>query len=135
MQSLAQHQKAPKVLVVDNAWHVRCTIEDLLAAEGYDVGSAEDGVAAVEAFGREKPDLVLMDLLMPRKDGIEACMEIRRMDEDARILFMTGLGHQATAREVADAGGMGIVPKPVAAGKLRRAIATALGNGDGEGND
>jgi CheY-like chemotaxis protein len=67
-----------KVLVVDDDPDARETVRFVLEAEGYEVLEAEDGQMGVEMVRSLKPDLVIMDMMMPRKDGFVACMELKK---------------------------------------------------------
>ena len=71
-------ETAPKkVLIVDDEMRMRRIITDYLRIKGYDTVEAADGVEALERFAAEKPDLVLLDVMMPRMDGWEVCRHIR----------------------------------------------------------
>lgn len=68
----------PKVLVIDDDPHIRDVVCFALRRAGFDVSEAADGQAGMAAFGRDKPDLVVLDILMPGMDGLELCRAIRR---------------------------------------------------------
>jgi CheY-like chemotaxis protein len=78
-----------KVLIVDDNSHVRSLLRTMLAGEGREFSEAADGVDAVEQYGREAPDVVLMDLRMPRCDGIEATRKIIHDWPGACVLIVT----------------------------------------------
>ncbi len=85
------------VLVADDEDAVRSVIVGALRRAGYDVAEARNGREAVEHFKAASADIVLMDLLMPIKDGIEALMEIRRVAPTAKIIAMSGGGRIAAS--------------------------------------
>ena len=78
-----------RILVVDDEPAVRVALERALALEGYDVGSADDGQAALRALQRERPELVVLDVLMPGLDGLAVCRRLRRDGDRTPILMLT----------------------------------------------
>jgi two-component system OmpR family response regulator len=79
------------VLIVDNDPLFRTFVRELLERAGFDVVEAEDGEAALEAASRRKPDLVLLDVCLPRASGYEVCHELRdRVGDALGIIFMSG---------------------------------------------
>lgn len=82
-----------KILVADDEIKIRETIKDYLTAKGFDVTLAKDGEVAVYTAEEESFDLILLDVLMPKKDGLSACKEIRSFT-DVPILFLSALGQE-----------------------------------------
>lgn len=82
-----------KILVADDEIKIRETIKDYLTAKGFDVTLAKDGEVAVYTAEEESFDLILLDVLMPKKDGLTACKEIRNFT-DVPILFLSALGQE-----------------------------------------
>ena len=78
---------SPKVLVADDEPNIVRLLRLYLRNEGYDVVSASDGRQALERFGQESPDLVLLDLMMPEMNGLEVCTEIRKRSEVPVIML------------------------------------------------
>lgn len=89
------------------------------------VGEAGDGEQAVARFGRAAPDVVLMDLKMPRMDGVEATRALLRQDSDVRILALTSFKDESLVQEALDAGAIGYLLKDVDADDLAEAIRAA----------
>lgn len=117
-----------KVLIVDDSPFMRTLVRNILAPKGYEiVGEAGDGVAAVEAYKRLKPDLVTMDLVMPNLDGIGALKQIRQMDVAARIVMVSAVGQHTKMLEAMHEGASGYVVKPFQADKMLKEIQAALG--------
>ena len=85
-----RHAPRKRILVVDDDPRVREVIEQALAMAGYDVVTAADGEQALAAYAAARPDLVITDLLMPRKDGVETIRGLRRHYPDARVIAVTG---------------------------------------------
>lgn len=67
-----------KILVVDDEMRMRKIVSDFLHREGYEILEAADGVEAVESFAEKQPDLIILDVMMPRMDGWQVCREIRK---------------------------------------------------------
>ena len=85
----------PSVLVVDDQDQVRQLIRDTLEQAGYEVAEARDGKEGLDRYRARSTDLVIMDILMPDQDGLEAIMAFRREFPDTRVIAMTG-GSDAT---------------------------------------
>ncbi|MHB8763429.1 MAG: putative bifunctional diguanylate cyclase/phosphodiesterase, partial [Deferrisomatales bacterium] len=105
----------PLVLVVDDQAFARRVLRDWLEAAGYAVEEAGDGAEALERFGRIRPDLVLLDVVMPVMDGFTACAELRKMPAGANapILIMTGLEDEDAIRRAYQAGATDFIHKPI----------------------
>jgi len=102
-----------RVLVADDAAFMRQMIRDILEAEGLEVvGEAVDGVEAVEQFERLHPDLVTMDIVMPRCSGIDAVKRILEKDAGARIVMCSALGQETLVMEAVQAGAKDFIVKP-----------------------
>jgi CheY-like chemotaxis protein len=80
----------PSVLVVDDQEAVRQLIRETLEQAGYEVEEARDGKEGLDRYRAKSTDLVLMDILMPCQDGLEALMTFRREFPDTRVIAMTG---------------------------------------------
>lgn len=116
-----------RVLVVDDVFTDREELKSMLQGHGYKVaGEASNGEQAVEAFRNLRPDLVLLDLVLPRMNGIEAARQILSEDPDARIIGVCGLVHPSVQGEAVRAGLRGFVPKPVDVDLLMPEIEDAL---------
>jgi len=116
-----------KVLVVDDHTVVRKGLCALLTSK-YDIaviGEAADGVEAVEQARDLQPDVILMDLMMPRKDGLEAILEIKEENPDARILILTSFSEDVQIVAAIKAGAMGYVLKDASPDELVHAIHSA----------
>lgn len=78
-----------KLLIVEDDQHLREGISDLLEAEGYETITAADGGFGLRLFKQSRPDFCLLDIMMPGMDGFELCREIRKIDEDVPVLFLS----------------------------------------------
>ncbi len=112
------------ILVADDHFIVRMGLIALVNTEPnmVIVGEAADGNQAVDLFGKHKPDLVLMDLRMPIKDGIEATIEIRGQDPQARVLMLTTFDGDTDIYKALQAGARGYVLKSATGQELIPAI-------------
>lgn len=85
------------VLVIDDDPVFCRVVEGILETDGYAVDSVGDAQSGISRFGETHPDLVMVDILMPGKEGIATILELREANPDARILAMTGGGNFAAA--------------------------------------
>lgn len=101
-----------RVVVVDDTSDLRHLLRLMLTRAGFDVvGEAVDGVTALEVVGRTQPDVVLLDIAMPRMDGIEALPQLRRTAPGARVIAMSAFGAAHMATRAVAAGADGYVEK------------------------
>jgi CheY-like chemotaxis protein len=105
--------KTSFVLVVDDEVVHRETLRAILEESGHEVSEARDGSEAVSMVGEKHYDIVLMDMRMPGMDGFAACEEIRKIDPQVKIIFITGFMLQSPAREALMAGAFTVLAKPV----------------------
>ena len=121
----------PSVLIADDHEFMRSVLSRLVEAEPdlVLVGTAADGVVAVAMAVRTTPDVVLMDLSMPRLDGISALREIRRQVPGARILVLSSSCTGPLVREALRAGACGYLLKGDPPRSLLDGIRTAAGGG------
>ncbi len=110
----------PKVLVVDDEELFRIMISEILSAEGFEVIVAEDGEEAVEIASASLPDLILMDMNMPKVTGFQAIRTLREKDEtkNTPILAVTATDTTGDYEEAYDAGCNGYLTKPIDADRL-----------------
>ena len=78
-----------EVLIVDDERIIRNSVKSLLLAEGFDVRTAKTGDEALAAFREKRPDLVLLDIMMPGRNGFSVCSEIRSLDPLTPVIFLT----------------------------------------------
>ena len=116
---------ALRILVVDDNRDAAESLAMLLRARGHQVETAFDGLAGVEAAQRSRPDLMLLDIGMPRLDGYSACRRIREQPwgKGLRIVALTGWGQEEDRRKSESAGFDGHLVKPIAADDLQRLLA------------
>ena len=102
-----------RVLVADDASFMRQMIREIVEAEGHEVvGEASDGDEAVEEFKRLHPDVVTMDIVMPRRSGIDAVKGIMEMEPGAKVVMCSALGQETLVQEALAAGALDFIVKP-----------------------
>ncbi|MFQ3197337.1 MAG: PAS domain S-box-containing protein, partial [Paraglaciecola sp.] len=103
------------VLIVDDTPSTLIVMREILQAEGFRVEEAADGVIAMEAFHRCQPDVVLLDIEMPRKNGFEVCTEIRASDSGHRtpVIMTTGTNDVSAVQRAYDTGASDFISKPI----------------------
>ncbi len=89
--------KNEKILLVDDEPDILHLLSSVLANEDCEVLTASDGVKGIERFQQEHPDLVITDVKMPRKDGLDVLKEIKAIDSDVDVIVLTGHSDEATA--------------------------------------
>ena len=101
-----------KILVVDDEAEIRSLLAAVLQNKGYEVVTAEDGAAALQAVPRERPAVILMDLSMPRMNGMDALPEIKRLDAEVPVIICTAHADLATAVRAMKLGAYDYLTKP-----------------------
>jgi two-component system chemotaxis response regulator CheY len=92
------------------------------------VGHAKNGAEAIKLYGQTQPDIVMMDLVMPVMDGLQALRALRNIDAAARVIVLSSIGGvEAKATEALRFGAAAVVIKPIEADKVRQAIERAMG--------
>jgi DNA-binding response OmpR family regulator len=80
-----------KILIIDDEPSIRQTLCQALAIDGHKIYEAEDGVMGVRLFTIARPDLVLLDMILPKRDGLQALQDIRRVDSKVGVIIMSAL--------------------------------------------
>jgi two-component system chemotaxis response regulator CheY len=102
-----------RVLVADDASFMRQMIREIVESEGFEVcGEASDGVEAVDEFKRLQPDVVTMDIVMPRMSGIDAVRGIIALNPGACVVMCSALGQETLVTEAIQAGAKDFIVKP-----------------------
>ncbi len=117
---------ATRVLVVDDEAAIRRSLAGILADEGYDAALAEDGERALAAVRERLPDVVLLDIAMPGRDGIAVLEDLRRTHPALPVVMMSGHGTIETAVKATQLGAFDFVEKPLSLDKLLLTVRHAL---------
>lgn len=106
---------ASRILIVDDTETMRLYEHMLLSGQGYDLDMASDGVEAIEKITARKPDLVLLDIMMPRMNGIECCRQIKATEDtkDIKVVMVTTKSEYEKVKEAFAAGCDDYVTKPI----------------------
>jgi two-component system chemotaxis response regulator CheY len=121
-----------RILIADDAAFMREMLSEILIGAGYEVvAQAEDGARAVAQFRECRPDLVTLDIVMPRKSGLDALREIRAIDPAARVIMCSALGQEALVMEALESGARDYVVKPFKPDQVLAALGRALKPGEG----
>ena len=116
-----------RVLLVDDIEFMQFIEKNMLEEAGYEiVGQARDGVEAVEKFQELKPDIVIMDISMPKMDGVSALKKIMEIDKNAKVIICSAMGQQEYIKESIALGAKDFVIKPFKKERLIGAIKRAL---------
>lgn len=118
-----------KILVIDDSALSRRTMRRILETAGYKVVEADEGMAALELYFLEKPDLVLLDLVMKGMYGLEVLEKLREMDAGARVIVASADIQSSTRTMVEAAGALAFINKPFIAEQVLAAVILALSEG------
>lgn len=100
------------ILVVDDESDVRNLLRKFLTRRGYEVLTAGDGEAAIEAIRENRPDIVLLDIRLPKMDGLSVLQRLRDESDDVAIITMSGNADEDTARRSLELGAADFITKP-----------------------
>ena len=106
------------VMIVDDSLFIRNHLTKLLAKNGYETIMADNGEQAVRNYRRDRPDAVLMDITMPRKNGLQALTEIREFDLKARVIMLTAADQELAVTRAIHLGARDFLVKPVPPSRL-----------------
>jgi len=117
-------QPLPSILVVDDNEDNAHIIRDYLEARGYPIHVAYNGDEAMELFAREKPSLVLLDVMMPGRDGWQVCREMKDSEwgRDVRVVMVTALQDWTDKRQAIETGADDFVEKPFERARLAMVV-------------
>src|SRR2546426_12416874 len=115
-----------RILVIEDETPMRTGLQDVLQAEGYRVLTAADGEEGLRRAVEEKPDLVLLDIMMPRLDGFAVCEELRRLSNPVPVLMLTAKGQVEDRVTGLDAGADDYLVKPFSTDELLARVRALL---------
>ena len=118
-----------KILVVDDSGLARRRVRVILEEAGYEVVEAEDGMAALERYHLDRPDLVVLDLVMKGMYGMDVLGKLREIDGLARVIVASADVQSSSHEMAAEAGAAGFVTKPIDADQLLTLVRSTLGSG------
>ena len=118
----------PRILIADDEPNILISLEYLMQREGYDVGVARDGEATLAAILRDRPALVLLDVMMPKLSGFEVCQAVRANDaiRDTLILMLTAKGRDTDTAKGLGSGADAYMTKPFSTRDLAQKVREML---------
>jgi len=118
-----------RILIADDEPNIVVSLEYLMKRAGYEVIVARDGQEAIDAIRRERPHLVLLDVMMPRKSGHDVCQELRADDtlKDTLVLMLTAKGRDTDVDKGLGVGADAYMTKPFSTKELAAKVAEMLG--------
>jgi DNA-binding response OmpR family regulator len=116
-----------KMLCVDDDDQLRASLQQQFLDEGFDVETAIDGEMALEKIKNNQYDLVLLDMKMPKMDGMGVLREVRKLDKNPSIIMLTGVDEVATALECVKLGAKDYISKPYDPEELLHIVIKVLG--------
>lgn len=118
-----------KVLIADDEPNIVISLEYLMKRAGYQVSIARDGQEAIDAIRRERPRLVLLDVMMPKKSGHDVCQELRADEsiKDTLVLMLTAKGRDTDVDKGLGVGADAYMTKPFSTKELAAKVAEMLG--------
>ncbi len=115
------------VLIVDDAKFMRMVLRRILTSQGHTVvGEATNGEEAVEMYAKLRPDVVTMDIVMPKLNGIEAVRRIMQFDPNAKIIMVTALGQETFVLDAIKAGAREFIIKPFRNEEIIKVVAKTI---------
>jgi two-component system chemotaxis response regulator CheY len=124
---------AYRVLIADDTAFMREMLRDILTGAGYEVvAEAEDGDEAIRHYREHQPDIVTLDIIMPRKSGIDTLRELTAMDPGACIVMCSALGQEALVMEALASGAKDFVVKPFKPDQVLIAVQKAVSKVDAD---
>ena len=123
---------AKKVLVCDDEPYIVESVSYVVRKAGYEVVVAEDGLEALNAVKREKPDLVFLDIMMPKVSGYEVCRQLKEdpTTKSAYVVMLTARGQEEDERRALEMGADEFMTKPFSPRKMRAKLDEILGQSE-----
>lgn len=117
-----------RILLVDDEPSILLSLEFLMEQEGYDVQTATDGDEALQAVSEKLPDLILLDIMMPKRDGFEVCQTIRANPDwkETKIILLTAKGREVDQEKGLALGADDYITKPFATQELVKKVKMIL---------
>jgi DNA-binding response OmpR family regulator len=112
----------PRVLVVDDEPDARELLTEFLTAKGYEVVAASNGEEALRKVKEDRPHLILLDIRMPKMDGLETLRRVREIDHEVGVIMVTSVHEEETGRQALELGAFDYITKPLDLKYLERSL-------------
>src|SRR6185437_9253128 len=116
----------PRILIIEDETPMRTALKDVIEGEGYRAITASDGESGLKRAIEEKPDLILLDIMMPKLDGYAVCAELRRLELPVPILMLTAKGQVEDRVVGLDSGADDYLVKPFSTEELLARVRALL---------
>jgi signal transduction histidine kinase len=128
MDNIQSNQNLPSILIVDDVPANLKILGDILERDGYKVRPVLNGVLALQVAEKEKPDLILLDIMMPDIDGFEICNRLKKNEylKDVPVIFISALNDSKDIVKALEAGGVDYISKPFKAEEVRARVKTHI---------
>ena len=113
---------AARVLVVDDDPATVELLQEFLVAKGYEVLTASDGAEALQKVKEERPHVILLDIHMPKMDGLEVLRQVKAIDPTVSVIMVTGVNEEAIGRKAMELGAFDYIVKPLDLPYLERTL-------------
>lgn len=113
-----------KILIADDSQFMRTSLKDILKKESHEIIESADGKEAIEKFEADKPDLVLLDIIMPEVDGMEV---LKKIGKKAKIIVISAVGQEKMVNEAKELGALDYIVKPFKNEKVLEIVKKVLG--------
>ncbi len=112
----------PRVLIVDDEPDAVELLKEFLAAKGYDTLTASNGEDALRLVKTERPHLILLDVRMPKMNGLEVLRQVRQIDQEVGVIIVTAVDEEETGRQALKLGAFDYIVKPLDLDYLERSL-------------
>jgi len=116
----------PKILIIDDEKSIRNTLKEILSYEGYEVSEAADGMEGIKLAEKDKFDIILSDIKMPKMDGIEVLEKLQELTPETPVVMISGHGNIETAVEAIRKGAFDYISKPLDLNRMLVTIRNAM---------
>lgn len=123
MNTDKQTSSGVKILIADDSQFMRGVLKDIFSSEGYEIIEAENGKEALDKFQIEKPDLALLDIIMPEVDGMEV---LKKIGKSAKVIVISAVGQEKMVEEAKGLGALDYIVKPFDNNKVLEVVKAAL---------
>jgi DNA-binding response OmpR family regulator len=111
-----------RILIVDDEPDAVELLREFLTGKGYEVSTASDGEEALRKVKAERPHLILLDVRMPRMDGLEVLRQLRQFDQEVGVIVVTAVNEEETGRQALALGAFDYIVKPLNLDYLERSL-------------